>query len=99
MQCVHLICLTNKWETYLPLKTNVTVMQTKYEILISRKQFVQQQIKYITESIHSNSLQTKYFCKQIRLEFYFRQHFFNWLYTVNIGVRQGDILPSFIADL
>ena len=63
MQCVNLICLKNKWEPYLPLKTNVTIIQTKYEILISRKQFVQQQIKYITESIHSNSLQNKYFCK------------------------------------
>ena len=51
-------------------------MQTKYEILISRKQFVHQQIKYITESIHSNSLQNKYFCKQIRLEVNFLQHFF-----------------------
>ena len=50
-------------------------MQTKYEILISRKQFLQQQIKYITKSIHSNSLQNKYFCKQIRLEVYFL-HFF-----------------------
>ena len=34
-------------------------MQTKYEILISRKQFVQQWIKYVTEYIHSNSLQNK----------------------------------------
>ena len=51
-------------------------MQTKYEILISRKQFLQQQIKYITKSIHSNSLQNKYFCKQIRLEVYFLQQFF-----------------------
>ena len=64
MQCVNLICLKNKWETYLPLKT-------KYEILISRKQFVQQQIEYTTEYIHSNSLQNKYFCKQIHLEIYF----------------------------
>ena len=58
-----------------PLKTSVTIMRTKYEILISRKQFVQQQIKYITESIHSNSLQNKYFCKQIHLEVNFLQHF------------------------
>ena len=42
-------------------------MQTKYEILISRKQILQQQIKYITKSIHSNSLQNKYCCKPIRL--------------------------------
>ena len=74
-------------------------MQTKYEILISTKQFVQPQIKYITESIHSNSLQNKYFCKQICLEVYFLQHFFNGQYTVNISVRQGDTLPSFISDL
>ena len=54
-------------------------MQTKYEILNSRKQFLQQQIKYITKSIHANSLQNKYFCKQIHLEVYFLQHFFlNW---------------------
>ena len=76
MQYVNLICLKNKWETYWPLKTNVTIMQTKHEILISRKEFVQQHIKYITESIHSNSLQNKYFCKQIRLEVNFLQHFF-----------------------
>ena len=82
------------------MKTSVTIMQTTYEILISRQQFVQQQIKYISESIHSNSLQNKYLCKQIRLEVYFLQHFFfNWRYTVNIGVRQGDTLPSFISGL
>ena len=57
MQFVNLICLENKWKTYLPLKTNVTIVRTKYEILISRKQCVQQQIKYITESIHSNPKQ------------------------------------------
>ena len=89
MQCVNVICLKNKWETYLPLKTNVTIMQTKYDILISRKQFVQQQIKYTAESIHSNSLQNKYFCKEIGSEFNFLQHFFfffffNWQYTVNM---------------
>ena len=32
MQCVNLICLKNKWETYLLLKTSVSIMQTKYEI-------------------------------------------------------------------
>ena len=58
-----------------PLKTSLTIMRTKYEILISRKQFVQQQIKYITESIHSNSLQNKYFCKKIHLDVNFLQHF------------------------
>ena len=73
-------------------------MQTKYEIYISRKQFLQQQFKYITKSIHSNSLQNKYFFKQIRLEVYFLQHFFLLIAPCQQGVRQGDTLPYFISD-
>ena len=65
------MCLRNKWETYLPLKTSVIIMQTKFEILISRKQVLLQQIKYINENIHSHSLQNKYFCKLIFLEVHF----------------------------
>ena len=57
------LSLKNKWETYLPLKTSVNIMQTKYEILIPRKQVFLQQIKYINELIHSYSLQNKYFLK------------------------------------
>ena len=48
-----------KWET--PLKTSVSIMQTKYEKLISRKQVLLQQIWYINEFIQSYSLQNKFF--------------------------------------
>ena len=66
--CMHdLSCLRNKWETHLPLKTGVSIMQTEYRFFISRKQVLLQQIKYIKEFIHSNTLQNKYFCKQIFL--------------------------------
>ena len=75
-------------------------MQTKYDILISRKQFVQQQIKYIAESIHFNSLQKKYFLQANPFGGYFSAAlFFNWQYNVNIAVSHGDTLPSFISDL
>ena len=36
--------LRDKWETYLPLKTSVSIIQTQYETLISRKQVLLQQI-------------------------------------------------------
>ena len=49
-------------ESYLPLKSRVNTMQTKYEICISRKQVLLQHIKYIHEFTHSYSLQNKYFC-------------------------------------
>ena len=59
----YLIFLRNKWETYLPLKTRESIMQTKYEICISRKQVLLPEIKYINEFIQSYSLQNKCFCK------------------------------------
>ena len=55
-----LICLRYKWETYLPLKTSFSIVQTKYESLIFRKQVLLQQIKYINKFINSYSLQNIY---------------------------------------
>ena len=60
--------------TCLPLKTSVSIMQTKYEILIYEKQVLLQPILYINEFIHSYCLQNKYVCIEIFLEVYFLQH-------------------------
>ena len=49
-------------------------MQTKYEILIYKKQVLLQPILYINEFIHSYCLQNKYVCIEIFLEVYFLQH-------------------------
>ena len=49
-------------------------MQTKYEILISRRQVLLPQILYKNEFIHSFSVQNKYFCTEIFLEVYCLQH-------------------------
>ena len=48
----------------MPLKTSESIMQTKYEICISRMQVILPQIKYINEFIRSYSLENKYFCKK-----------------------------------
>ena len=46
-------------------------MQTKYELLIYRKQVLLQQILYINEFIHSYCLQNNYVYIEIFLEVYF----------------------------
>ena len=70
-KCAYLLGLRNKWEKCLPLKTSVSIMQTKYEILIYRKQVLLQPILYINGFIHSYCLQTKYVCIEIFLEVLF----------------------------
>ena len=57
-----LICLRYKWETYLPLKTSVSIVQTKYESLIFRKQVLLQQIKYINKFIANKTFWRYIFC-------------------------------------
>ena len=60
-------------------ENQLSIMQTKYEILISRKQILLQQILYINEFIHSFSVQNKYFCMEIFLEVYcLQQNILNW---------------------
>ena len=96
-KCAYLLGLGNKWETCLPLKTSVSIMQTKYEILIYRKQVFLHPVLYINEFIYSYCLQTKYVCIGIFLEVYFLQHtILNWQKK---GVRKGDPLPSLISYL
>ena len=57
-------------------------MQTKYEILIYRKQVLLQPVLYMNEFIHSYCLQNKYVCIEIFLEVYFLQHtILNWQKT------------------
>ena len=73
MKCAYLLGLRNR-ETCLPLKASVSIIQTKYEILIFRKQVLLQPILYINEFIHSYCLQNKYVCVEILLEVYFLQH-------------------------
>ena len=51
-------------------KYHASIVQTKYEILISRKQVLRQQILYINEFIYSSGVQNKYLCMEIFLEVY-----------------------------
>ena len=52
-KCAYLLGLRNKLEMCLPLKTSVSIMQTKYEVLIYRQQVLLRLILYINEFIHS----------------------------------------------
>ena len=80
--CAYLLGLRHKWETCLPLKPILNIMQTKYEIIIYRKQLLLQAILYINGFIHSCCLQNKYVCIDIVLEVYFLQHtILNWQNT------------------
>ena len=57
-------------------------MQTKYEILIYRKQVLLQPILYINEFIPSYCRQNKYVCIEIFLEVYLVPHtILNWQKT------------------